>query len=395
MSAFILNLTTFDSIRKEEIPKWPESRQKSGYWKDVAAVARQITLFQAKLGLPRERLPTEYELRRYGHEGGHTILRALYLQGGRRAFLEKLALTESAASVPDLVRWQQASERKKSTCAAKVASSIATQLEDLARRLELPENTLPSMKVLRQHEPLLANVICSTPGGYAAIARELNYGIESQYRARNAMLTKKEPLTLEELRKQLLAFISEKTVSPGVMPPMHVLARAERFDLIASIKHHGGSRAVAERFALRDYASWEYVLRMRDLVRELRAYMHLANKGNVMPSIAELQRQGRADLARLVRRHGGPIVVAARFGLAVPPMRRRREIDIQWGPFSLQVAERLLDACFERGRAVDGIPELPSLSELEPDLQNEVAVYGGPDMVARRLGLAFARENSR
>ncbi|KAK4530158.1 hypothetical protein CCYA_CCYA03G1015 [Cyanidiococcus yangmingshanensis] len=390
MSAFVLPLQNLCSLEREDGRNSLGNRQKRGYWKDVVAVARQIAQFQTRLGLPSERLPTEYELRRYGYEGGHTILRAFRLHGGKQAFLKKLALVERTGADPEFARWQPNANGKKLTSAAKAANLLRSQLEELARRLDLPEKSLPSLQLLRKHEPLLANIICSTPGGYAAIARELNCCIEPRRPSRDTKPSATEPLELDELRQQLLAFIAEKTVTPGVMPPLRVLAKAERLDLVASIEHHGGSRVVAERFGLRDYASWEYVLELRDLVRELSAYMRVANKGNEMPSLAELQRQGRPDLARLVRRHGGPLVVAARFGLDVPPLRRRRDMDIKWGPFSLEVAERLLDACFVRGRAVDGVPEMPPLTELETDLQNKIEEYGGPDLVARRLGLAFA-----
>ncbi|BAM82070.1 hypothetical protein CYME_CMQ170C [Cyanidioschyzon merolae strain 10D] len=391
MSAFlILFLKQHDPNKKaDDAPH--RARQKSGYWKDLVLVAQQIRLFQSRFGLPNDRLPTEYELRRHGYNGGHTILRALRLHGGKRAFLQKLARLDDPEAKAPFASWQEASPQRKVSDARRVARSLKPELEGLARKLGLPGKTLPNLSLIREYEPLLANVICSTPGGYAAIARELNCCIEQQKPVSWASMRRLKPLPLQELKRELLKFIAERTVTPGVMPPERILAKAGRFDLIISIEYHGGSRAVAEICELRDSASWEYVLEMRDLLRELRAYLNLANKGNEMPSIAELQRQGREDLARLIRRHGGPLVFAARFGLYVPPSRRRREADLKWGPFSLALAVRLLDACYQRGRAVDGIPELPPLSELDLELQTEIAEYGGPDTVARRLGLAFAR----
>jgi hypothetical protein len=113
MSAFlILFLKQHDPNKKaDDAPH--RARQKGGYWKDLVLVAQQIRLFQSRFGLPNDRLPTEYELRRHGYNGGHTILRALRLHGGKRAFLQKLARLDDPEAKAPCASWQEARPQRK------------------------------------------------------------------------------------------------------------------------------------------------------------------------------------------------------------------------------------------------------------------------------------------
>ena len=111
-----------------------------------------------------------------------------------------------------------------------------------------------------------------------------------------------------------------------------------------------------------------------------------------MPSMKRMKQDGRADLAKLVRKHGGQRVLAARLNLTLHHPRRER---MNWGPFDLDFAIDLLNVsqvvAVDESQSTHRRVLLPTNSQLSAlgrqDLDCKIELYGGRHDVARRLGM--------
>lgn len=138
---------------------------------------------------------------------------------------------------------------------------------------------------------------------------------------------------------------------------------------------------------------------------ELKQYLeiHHSSSEDDFPDPVDVLNNGHTNLHQLIRIHGGKVLLAQKLSMKLD-RHDANEADLNWGPFTLDFAIRLLH--FIRSEFMKMSPPLayPMISmPLEQDLlrsgQNELASlvvkYGGYENVARRLGLAYFDGKSR
>uniref|UniRef100_A0A7S0UDB0 Uncharacterized protein n=1 Tax=Hemiselmis andersenii TaxID=464988 RepID=A0A7S0UDB0_HEMAN len=108
-----------------------------------------------------------------------------------------------------------------------------------------------------------------------------------------------------------------------------------------------------------------------------------------MPTMKQLVDDGRGDLRKLITKHGGMRVMAARLDLRLS----RGRSDLVWGPFDLDFAIEVLEYAHMLALESDGGDgiRMPTAAELTSlgrnDVDEKVIEYGGYSEVARRLGM--------
>lgn len=130
--------------------------------------------------------------------------------------------------------------------------------------------------------------------------------------------------SFENVRRELLAFV-EAHGAAGEMPTGALLRAEGRRDLGHAVDAHGGLHAVAQRLGLRMAHGRSPARHWADphtLVRALAAFAREHGTEGAMPTVLELQRAGRHDLARAVGvHHGGRLKLARQTGLHYSPTR--------------------------------------------------------------------------
>ena len=195
----------------------------------------------------------------------------------------------------------------------------------------------------------------------------------------------------ERFRQELIAFGQQQTNNPywKVLPSAAQMRRCGRCDLVQAIHRYGGSEAVAARFGMLSAAEYSYHYEFYSFLRELKSYQEATGQVGKMPALTHMKRDGRADLVRLVRKHGGQQVLAARLCLKLD---RERSPRMLWGPFDLDFAIDLLNVSQAVALDVGNNRRmlLPTDDDLavigRPDLSTRISEYGGRADVARRLG---------
>jgi hypothetical protein len=156
------------------------------------------------------------------------------------------------------------------------------------------------------------------------------------------------------------------------------------------------------------FREWYYFEGQLELLTELKRYLDEFAKSDysAFPSVSDIQRNGYEQLHALIQYYGGRKFLAARLSMTgVPKVAGDDFADMNWGPFDLDFAVRLL--CFVRQNQLHKSPPLqnpvlgmPSQTKLlasGPDgvwMDRRVQDFGGYENVARRLGLAFFAADS-
>ena len=365
-------------------------RRRHSYWKKFENFSAELRRFQLAAGIPLSQLPSDGQLRKHASDGGQSLCWAFQVHGGWKAVSLRLASEDGRdALLQARPRGRAVRERQS----ARVAELLRPQIDEIARKRGLPPNTVPCKEVLRAHNPLLANKMYAVPGGLRAIAKALGYVMETDLQSHEH--TDQEvhpPEDMDKVKRELEEFIQAHPELQGVMPHQRMLAKEGRDDLLVIMRRHLGPDNLARQLGLRAPSDWQYFLEIRALVRSLHEYMRAHHLTTQMPTLSQLEHDGYGALAAAIRKHGGSTAFAARFGLRVKMVGRRQKSLLDWGPFSLQYACDIYDACDAWNRAEDGAVQMPPLDTLSAELQRQAAVYGGAECVARRLGLALPSE---
>ena len=204
----------------------------------------------------------------------------------------------------------------------------------------------------------------------------------------------------ERFRQELIAFGQQQTNNPywKVLPSTAQLRRCGRKDLAQAIHRYGGSEVVAARFGMLSAAEYAYYHEFYSFLRELKRYQQATGQVGQMPALTRMKQDGRGDLVRLVRKHGGQQVLAARLCLK---LERQRGPRLLWGPFDMDFAIDLLNVsqavALEIGSNCRML--LPTEAELaaigRPDMSAKIKHYGGRADVARRLGVFLPLQRGR
>lgn len=146
----------------------------------------------------------------------------------------------------------------------------------------------------------------------------------------------------------------------------------------------------------REYA---YFCEFFTLLLELQAYIRDSGASGHMPTLKQLRDDGRSDIARLVTKHGGMYILAARLDLVPAVSKASPAEPLCWGPFDLAFAVEVLQAAQSLALAKSGgkdkvvMPTRDQLAALgRGDLNALVEKFGGHADVGRRLGLAAQEE---
>ena len=147
-------------------------------------------------------------------------------------------------------------------------------------------------------------------GGYSAVAADIHlvwHGPCSFWR------------DFRHVQKRLLTFVNNNHLA-GVMPSVQLLQSYGRMDLVYGIALHGGVMHVADKVGL-DVVypkhAPEFWQNPANVKKELQAFMltQPLEARQCMPSSVALVQAGRADLATVVRDHGGWVYYAQMLGL--------------------------------------------------------------------------------
>eukprot|EP00166_Cyanidium_caldarium_P000990 ctg_1452.g338 len=365
-------------------------RRCRNYWRKFENFSAELRRFQLAAGIPLSQLPSDGQLRKHASDGGQALCWAFKVHGGWKAVSLRLASEDGRdALLQSRPRGRAVRERQS----ARAAELLRPQIDEIARKTGLPPNTVPCKEVLRAHNPLLANKMYAVPGGLRAVAKALGYVMEADLQSHEQTDHEvHQPEDLDKVKRELEEFIQAHPELQGVVPHQQMLAQEGRDDLVVIMRRYLGPDKLARRLGLRAPSDWQYFLEIRALVRSLHEYMRAHHLTTQMPTLSQLEHDGCGALATAIRKHGGSTAFAARFGLRLKMVGRRQKNLLDWGPFSLEYACEIYDACDAWNRAEDGAVQMPPLDTLSVELQRQTALYGGAECVARRLGLALPSE---
>lgn len=192
------------------------------------------------------------------------------------------------------------------------------------------------------------------------------------------------------------------------MPRPSEFATHGRDDIRQALNRFGGAGRICRLAGMVPFHEWYYMEGQLQLVMELQRFLnrHAAGDYSTFPVVQNVKRHdGDFDsLVSLIHFYGGRNFLAARLGMKHPNTRVDHDSELNFGPFSLDFAVRLL--LFVRDRELRKNPPLanpvivmPSPKQLimsndnnEEErlyLHESIMKFGGYENVARRLGLAL------
>ncbi len=204
---------------------------------------------------------------------------------------------------------------------------------------------------------------------------------------------------------QYLSHVKEEKGRPSVwMPRPSELATEGRDDLKQAMVRFGGSAKTCNLAKLVPYREWRHFESTLELFVELLKYLVKYHDGceKVFPKLADIQGNGHERLYDLIMEYGGKKIVATKLDME---FQAQTKLDLfkgmTFGPFSLDFAVRLM--YFIRNDMMQKEPPLETakiqmpttqylLDSGEERLAEEIPKYGGHESIARRLHLAFDKE---
>ncbi len=342
----------------------PQPAKPAGYWDDFTTLERELHAFIAAHGTPGA-MPSYTTLEQ---EGQHALLNAIRQHGGMAVVAERLGLARFHARKP-AGYWDDFANVERELHAFIAAHGTAGQM--------------PTAEVLAAHgHAMLASAI-GRHGGPAVVATRM--GLARPY-------AKKPPGYWDDLvnvEREVQAFITVHGTD-GVMPTTKELLDAGAGAIVDALQRHGGLAAVATRLGLHSIAPRKlpgYWADFGNLERELRAFIAAHGADGVMPGTRHLRDAQRSDLIHAIKQHGGIEAVAARLGLARPPVAKPTNYWADFGNLERELRAFII---------ANGAPgDMPSKRELESaqrkDLVHAIEKHGGIAAIAARLNLRRAQ----
>ena len=194
-----------------------------------------------------------------------------------------------------------------------------------------------------------------------------------------------------KVEQEILAFIKQ-CGTPGVMPTYETLKKAGRNNLVQAIQtHHAGRQAVAKRLGLQlIYTAKppDYWKEYTNVERELLDFVNKSGNPNVMPTKTQLTQAGKGSLANAIQKFGGFATVAERLGMKLAYTAKPPDY---WDDFA-NVEREIFKYIKKYGKP--GV--MPTQNELAKVRHSSLAAaiqkHGGQQLVAERLGLAYAHK---
>ena len=186
------------------------------------------------------------------------------------------------------------------------------------------------------------------------------------------------------------------------MPRPNEFEKEGRSDITFAIIRLGGSERITGLAGMVPFREWYYFEDQLELLLEVRRFLQEHNNGNFtfFPALKDVKRHGFEQLELLIRSFGGQNLLAARLGMISLSVNNKTYLDLNYGPFSLDFAIRLLSYIRELELRKDpplANPSIriPSPSQLNCEeeeakyLHESIMKFGGYEDVARRLQLDF------
>lgn len=387
-----INLCTMPKLQRRPNRR---PRKPRNYWSDIENLRREILQFwivdanvslniDEPLPVPSETLLTHFQ--RFDLRNGINV------HGGRSSIVERLGGSERATLVPG--KWSEAVK----TCSAVQQLVNENNNHDLSPMI--PPISPQTQQKLEQKERMNSEAFAKKN---EMKFERFNGGVRwAHKKKRNPKGYWTEERVIEQLY-EYLEHVKSKTGRPSVwMPRPSEISAAGRDDLKQAISRFGGATHICERAGLIPYNEWRYFENQLELYMELDNYLRLYhnNTRTDFPRVGEILQNGNERLYDLVMNFGGGKLVACKLD-----MRYAAETSvtlfqgISFGRFSLDFAVKLLQ--FVRLGVMEQSPPLqnpmlrmPSVADLIRANQKQIAIdvmsFGGPENVARRLGLDFS-----
>jgi len=342
---------------KLQLPSY--KRKQRGYWEEFANVKGELLHFIEENGVPGF-MPTQQQLVQAGRD---SLAYAVDLHGGFSAVAEQLELHLSYAKKREAY-WDDFANVEQELVAFIKEHGISGKMPTRAELRAANRSDLDS--ALNKY------------GGLTAVAERLELQITIR------------PMgywdNFENVKATLCTYIEEQGVA-GIMPSLSELQRAGQNSLVIAItKKYGGIARVAERLELQLSSTakppsyWDNTEHIKLAIYE---FNEMRETPGVMPTVSELKKAGRTDLASAISNHGGFPALAEQFGLLYTYSAKR---DRYWEDFA-NVQREILD--FNQAQGISG--RMPTTIELRDAGKHSLAVainaHGGFPAVAKRLGL--------
>ena len=402
-----------------------DARAPQGHWKNRDNLVGELERFIEEKGTPGL-MPTEKQVA----SAGYRQLRGAMLEYGWRRLARELGLTLQVDPLPHGY-WRNFEN---------VAAAITKYVEEKGT-----PGMMPSHKECLGISGGLPDAIARMHGGHKAVAERLGLALSPQSLQSLNGVPRGYYNDFSVLERELRAFLEECN-SGAVIPPLSVFRARKRNDLWAGMRKHGGSQEVAAKLGLvTEFHQWDnwdwFAERVRECIRgqgvegemptvdelgehgisaqavlkhggifkvaerlgvtvprrkpnhywddfenlrlELLDFINAYGTAGVLPTRAELEGRGRAELQSAIYRWGGRTAVGQRLGLLVAA---ERSPDGYWDDF--ENVRRDLEAYIaQRGQA----GTMPTVEELESaglnKLGKALGKHGGLRKVAGILGL--------
>jgi hypothetical protein len=336
----------------------PKSRPVD-YWGKISNVKKELRQFMG--GRPLRVMPRLGALEQAGRKD---LLRAIRRWGGSRALARRLGIKVKSRHPKPSGYWNRGNNFER---------ELQTFIQEHGQPGVMPSSAL----LIRSGRDDLKGAI-DFRGGFKAVARQLGLNPASNQKPAGYWHS------LKNLETELQAFI-QKHGPPGIMPTTPMLDAQKCYTLVWAINKHGGFWEVARKLGLSPDLNpkppnyWT----LKNLKRELFAFIRRRRRPGVMPIGAQLQRAQRADLLAAIQKHGGLRAAAKRFGL---------RLSVNYHPsgywYNAKNVERELRT-FIRRQGTPGIMPRPAHLIKARCLSLRQAIYrvGGFETLAKRLRL--------
>lgn len=344
------------------------SRRSRNYWSNFTVLAGELNAYLHNFGYQNV-MPRVEDLKSHGRMD---LVYAIDRFGGISRVSQLLHLTWLGPST----YWREFSNVRKRL------------LGYLRTRPEGEQKIMPSFQQLHESGRLDLIQGIGFHGGVMQVARRVGK-VQVAYPEYPENYFK-DPKNLD---REILSFLStQRRELKKRMPTSVAFVKAGRLDLADAIRDNGGWIYYAQRlglsFATETRHPRGYWADRKNVERELRNYLIERNlEHGMMPSVQQLERDGRSDIAFAIERyHSNAASFAESIGLRLQLDEVRLE-NAEFFDTWTNFVESMRQWIRENG--IDGI--LPTRDELirtgRHDLRNAVFRHGGGRLVGERLGL--------
>ena len=400
------------ATRPKQVRRLPTNRRPKGYWDDPSSITKELSSFWEGIGVSTSStLPPIPSQQLLNYFGRNDLRWAIYRHGGREAVSEWLG---GAPIIPG--RWKTALAESH-----EMRQLVLDPSNEAGRDLSpfFPPKSPQQLKKRKTESPTGTNTQSGgNKEGDADDATDSDYTTLVRWQHKPGRKPRgywTEERVMVELLKYLYDYTDERGRPSVWMPRPSELSEAGRSDLMGAIGRFGGHRKMCKQLGLVPHNEWHYFEMQFRLILELREYLESTDCGGerdidcpeeyCLPQATTILNDDDdkyQSLYDLIQYFGGRKFVASKLGLKLcctgskRKGRRGGDLQMSFGKFNLDFAIRLLgfirnDHLSKRPPLKPATIRIPTRQYLmamgETQIAEEIEVYGGPENVARRLGL--------